>query len=124
MVRIQALVSGRNFWRRRIATTPIGALTNITERQPKVTVRIPPATAPAANPPESIAMSAPKARFLSLPSGYRPMNMAKAVTVVMAAPIPCSALNTTSCRREVARPPENEEMVKMMSPSMKIFFCP
>src|SRR2546427_3845968 len=54
---------------------------NITDRQPRNVVRAPPATAPAANPPERTATRYPSALFLSGPSGKILMKIAKAVTV-------------------------------------------
>src|SRR3989442_15682754 len=114
----QPSVFGRYLWLSRAATMPIGTLTNITERHPKPTVRAPPATAPAAKPAESTATSTPSARFLWGPSGNIRMKMANAVTVDMAAPIPCNALKTIRTMRERVRPPANEAIVKRTIPAM------
>ena len=97
---------------------------NITDLQPNVTVRIPPATDPAANPADSTATKIPNALFLSLPSGNRPMKIAKAVTVDIAAPIPCIARDTTRNSSEVAKPPVIEAIVKRTIPEMNSFFWP
>ena len=50
------------------------------------------------------------------------MKIAKAVTVDIAAPIPCNALKTISIKRDGARPPAIEAMVNRTIPAMKIFF--
>ena len=118
----QPSVFGRNLWLRRAAAIPIGTLTNMTERHPKATVSAPPATAPAANPAESTATRTPSALFLWGPSGNIRMKIAKAVTVDIAAPIPCNALKTISIKRDGARPPAIEAMVNRTIPAMKIFF--
>ncbi len=79
---------GKYLWQRSAATIPIGTLMNITHLQPKNVVKAPPATAPAANPPERVATRYPRALFLSGPSVKILMKIAKAVTVVIAAPMP------------------------------------
>src|SRR5205807_9220399 len=91
---------GRYLRQSRTVTIPIGTLMNITDRQPRNVVRAPPATAPAANPPERTATRYPSALFLSGPSGKILMKMAKAVTVVMAAPMPWTDLETIKDRRD------------------------
>jgi len=44
------------------------------------------------------------------------MRIANAVTVVIAAPIPWTALKTMRAKSEGASPPRKEAIVKMMSP--------
>src|SRR4029077_10717747 len=120
----QPSVFGRNLWLARAVTMPIGTLTNITERHPKPTVSAPPAMAPAANPAERTATRTPSALFLWGPSGNIRMKIAKAVTVDMAAPIPCNALKTIRTRRDGARPPAIEATVKRTIPATNILFWP
>ena len=102
----------------------MGTFTNITARHPNKTVRAPPATDPTANPAETTAMKIPMYLFLSFPSRNKPMKIANAVTVDMAAPIPCTARKTMSRRSDGARPAAKEAMVKTTIPPMNIFFWP
>ena len=109
---------------RNAAMSPIGTLTNSTQRQLRPLVRIPPSSTPAAPPAPATAPQIPSARLRSEPSANVVVMIDSAAGETIAAPSPCTARATISQPSDWAIPPANEATENSTSPSMNMRLRP
>jgi hypothetical protein len=100
------------------ATSPIGTLTNSTQRQLRPLVRIPPISTPAAQ--LATAPQIPRARLRSAPSLNVTVMIDSAAGATIAAPRPWTARAAISQPADWAIPPANEAREKTTRPSMNM----
>lgn len=103
---------------RKAISTPMGTLTNSTQRQSSHSVSMPPVSRPMAPPPADTAAKTPKARFLSGPSGNVVVMSAREVGDAIAPPTPCRARAASNCQGSWATPPRSEAKVNSRMPVM------
>ena len=102
------------------AISPIGTLTNSTQRQLSPLVRTPPSSTPAAPPAPATAPQIPSARLRSAPSAKVVVMIDRAAGDTIAAPSPWTARAAISHVSDCARPPASEASEKTTRPSMNI----
>ena len=102
------------------AMSPIGTLTNSTQRQLRPLVRIPPSSTPAAPPAPATAPQIPRARLRSAPSANVTVMIDSAAGATIAAPRPWTARAAISQPSDWAIPPANEASENTTRPSMNM----
>ncbi len=117
-------------WRRSVSRTaerpsaqtasPMGTLTNITQRQDTSWVNAPPATRPIAPPAADTVVNRPMARIRSRPSEKTVVKRANEDGAASAAPTPCKARAERSIHPVTANPPNRELRVKMAMPARNV----
>ena len=100
--------------------SPIGTLTNITQRQDRNSVRKPPATRPVAPPAADTVVNRPMARTRCWPSGKTDVSSASEEGAASAAPTPCMARLASSIQLSAANPPTSELREKIAMPSRNV----
>src|SRR3954454_19764782 len=101
------------------AAMPIGTLTKSTHCQPRLSVRMPPSSTPAAPPAPATAPQTPSALLRSAPSANVVVTIDRAAGETIAAPRPWTARAVMSHPSDCARPPASEASAKSTRPPMK-----
>src|SRR5262245_41279340 len=104
----------------RIATIPIGTLTNRIERHPSPLVSTPPNSTPAAAPDPATAPHTDSARLRSAPSAKIEVTSDNAAGASSAAPTPWIARAPNSHSALCASPPSNEAAENTPRPTLKV----
>ena len=100
-------------------TSATGTFTHSTHSQPRVSVRMPPKSTPAAPPAPATAPQAPSALLRSAPSRKVVVTIESAAGEMIAAPRPCAARAAISCPSVAAKPAASEAAATSRRPEMK-----
>ncbi len=100
--------------------SPIGTLTNITQRHDTSWVSTPPATSPMAPPAADTVVKRPMARTRWGPSEKTVVSRASEDGAARAAPTPWRARAARSIQPATANPPRSELIEKMAMPARKV----
>ncbi len=102
-----------------ITASPIGTFTKKIHSQPRLSVRMPPASTPAAPPMPAMAPQMPSALLRSAPSSKVVTRIDRAAGEMTAAPMPWMARAMIRTVSDPAKPQASEAREKITSPAMK-----